>query len=764
MRTLWIFLGFFLVFGQAHAGWVPVATVNEKTPGHLCDVDDNGLDLFCGDSNPEIIANGAISATGISTTSLFVNGTEITGSGGGGGSADEVISGTTNITANENSSISFTTAGTERMILTDSGQLALGEGMADPSAILDISTTTQGVLPPRLTTAQRDNISNPAEGLMIFNAEQGAYQFWANSNWVDLGAGMPNGAIAAFASASCPSGWSEYTPARGRFLRGIDPTGTLDPDGVRTAGSTQNDALQAHRHWTGIVTDYNNSNEAASYLGDGYTTTDRQSTSRHAWSTENNTPRGYGVTTAPITDGSTVSYSYTQSTAQEPDNTSARTDTETRPVNVAVTFCQYDGGAQLVATPSGSAGEVQFADGSGGLSSNANFVYTGVNLGVNTATPQTTLEVGGTISTTSLFVNGTQVTGGGSADNLGNHTASQTLNLNGNWLSGDGDAEGLQVLADGTVSASGIVSATAFVGDGSSLTGISTGSADQVVSGTTNITANENSSISFTTTGTERMVLDSSGLNVAGIVSSTGVSATYLQLSSATQVISCTSNEAGSLRYSNGRIQTCDGTAWSSLALGNDVGVVTGSYTGDGSSEQTINVGFRPQMVVVKAINSQYAGQAIAIDGITPSDTHLRLWTGGGTDSSFYSANVVVTNNGFRVSGNINDSSFNYNGRTYFYVAVAPGDTVAADDLGNHTASQTLNLNGNWLSGDGDAEGLQVDASGNISTTGSLRVAGPVSATTVQLNSSGSEVCAGVAERGTIRVNPSTHRAEICRP
>ena len=374
----------FVAVGAYAGEWANLGTTSTTEPAHLCDIvvsPGGHHDIDCSGNNPEIIANGAISATGISTTSLFVNGTEITGGGGGGGSADQVISGTTNITTNENSSISFTTAGTERMILTDSGQLALGEGTADPSAILDISTTTQGVLPPRLTTAQRDNISNPAEGLMIFNAEQGAYQFWASSNWVDLGAGMPNGAIAAFASSSCPSGWSEYTPARGRFLRGIDPTGTLDPDGVRTPGSTQADMIESHQHTSPYT--HNPSSSPYGDLGGQDSGVSREVTDS--------------------SEGSDIQ-SYTSSYG----------GAETRPVNVAVTFCQYDGGAQLVATPSGSAGEVQFADGSGGLSSNANFIYTGGNLGVNTAAPQTTLEVGGTISTSSLFVNGTEITGGGS--------------------------------------------------------------------------------------------------------------------------------------------------------------------------------------------------------------------------------------------------------------------------------------------------------------------------------------------------------------
>ncbi len=53
---------------------------------------------------------------------------------------------------------------------------------------------------------------------------------------------IPSGLIAAFASTSCPAGWSEYTAARGRFLRGIDNGAGNDPDGTRTPGATQADA------------------------------------------------------------------------------------------------------------------------------------------------------------------------------------------------------------------------------------------------------------------------------------------------------------------------------------------------------------------------------------------------------------------------------------------------------------------------------------------------------------------------------------------
>ncbi|MBC8031864.1 MAG: hypothetical protein H7Z16_17410 [Pyrinomonadaceae bacterium] len=58
-------------------------------------------------------------------------------------------------------------------------------------------------------------------------------------------AAPPAGAVIAFDLAGCPAGWSEYTPAYGRFVRGIDKSGgRIDTDGQRAPGSTQEDAIQ----------------------------------------------------------------------------------------------------------------------------------------------------------------------------------------------------------------------------------------------------------------------------------------------------------------------------------------------------------------------------------------------------------------------------------------------------------------------------------------------------------------------------------------
>lgn len=49
-------------------------------------------------------------------------------------------------------------------------QVGMGTTSPDASAQLDVTSSTRGFLPPRLTTAQRNAITNPASGLMIYNS------------------------------------------------------------------------------------------------------------------------------------------------------------------------------------------------------------------------------------------------------------------------------------------------------------------------------------------------------------------------------------------------------------------------------------------------------------------------------------------------------------------------------------------------------------------------------------------------------------------
>lgn len=56
-------------------------------------------------------------------------------------------------------------------------------GSADASAFVQINSTTKGFLPPRMTTAQRDAISSPASGLIIYNTTTGKLNVRGASAW-----------------------------------------------------------------------------------------------------------------------------------------------------------------------------------------------------------------------------------------------------------------------------------------------------------------------------------------------------------------------------------------------------------------------------------------------------------------------------------------------------------------------------------------------------------------------------------------------------
>jgi hypothetical protein len=62
-----------------------------------------------------------------------------------------------------------------------------GIGLANATSILELSSTTQGFLPPRMTTTQRDAIASPATGLVIYNTTTLAPNVYNGTSWVGMG-------------------------------------------------------------------------------------------------------------------------------------------------------------------------------------------------------------------------------------------------------------------------------------------------------------------------------------------------------------------------------------------------------------------------------------------------------------------------------------------------------------------------------------------------------------------------------------------------
>jgi len=64
--------------------------------------------------------------------------------------------------------------------------LGVGTGSPNASAKLQVDSTTQGFLPPRMTTTERDAISTPAAGLMVYNTTTNKAQCYNGTAWQDL--------------------------------------------------------------------------------------------------------------------------------------------------------------------------------------------------------------------------------------------------------------------------------------------------------------------------------------------------------------------------------------------------------------------------------------------------------------------------------------------------------------------------------------------------------------------------------------------------
>jgi hypothetical protein len=100
-------------------------------------------------------------------------------------------------------------------------QVGVGTTSPNASAQLDVTSTTKGMLTPRMTTAQRDAISSPATGLIIYNTD--------NSR-LEINTGTPAAKV-----------WGAVTPAAITASNGLTLTGSnLTLGGTLTGGTTVN--------------------------------------------------------------------------------------------------------------------------------------------------------------------------------------------------------------------------------------------------------------------------------------------------------------------------------------------------------------------------------------------------------------------------------------------------------------------------------------------------------------------------------------------
>lgn len=123
-------------------------------------------------------------------------------------------------------------------IVVDSGSVGIGTVTPVPSAALDITSTTQGFLPPRLTTTQQGSIASPATGLVIYNTDSAALCHYNGSAWRLVGGTVYGGTYTPTGTAG--ANVDAVTPFDVHYTRvgsTVTFAGTVDIDITAAAGS-----------------------------------------------------------------------------------------------------------------------------------------------------------------------------------------------------------------------------------------------------------------------------------------------------------------------------------------------------------------------------------------------------------------------------------------------------------------------------------------------------------------------------------------------
>jgi hypothetical protein len=112
------------------------------------------------------------------------------------------------------------------------GTMSIGDtAAANSKAVIDIKSTTKGMLPPRMTTAQRDAISSPPTGLTVFNTTTNKLNIYNGTAWGEAGGGV--GGINYIqqtapgnydAESNSTTGWATYDDAAATPVDGTGGT------------------------------------------------------------------------------------------------------------------------------------------------------------------------------------------------------------------------------------------------------------------------------------------------------------------------------------------------------------------------------------------------------------------------------------------------------------------------------------------------------------------------------------------------------------
>jgi trimeric autotransporter adhesin len=333
----------------------------------------------------------------------------------------------------------------------------------DNSAMVDIASNTKGLLIPRLTTTERIAIASPATGLLVYDSTLSAFYYYNGTAWVTLASSKIQDADAntkVETEQASNENFIRFTLNGTEYFKMNKATlevnnsgkcvyignaaGASDPYGVMAGGviliNYENTGIGANA-LQGSRTGFFNTALGVKALQSSTTGSYNTAIGHSALNTTNggfNVGLGYqaGLQSTGSNNlllGNYAGYSETGSNklhiANNPTSSLVYGDFATK----TLTVNDYLESKYFKMTNGATNGYILQSDASG---------------------------------------NGSWVASSTFADNLGNHTALQNINLGSNYLSNDGTSKGIQIGSAGDVTITGTTSDLLKIGTGSNLSSI----------------------------------------------------------------------------------------------------------------------------------------------------------------------------------------------------------------------------------------------------------------------------------------------------